>query len=696
MQVNIKKVGFAYLVFVLIAFLVVGRIIDLQFIHKPGRGYSKKTTKEDVLPCTRGSILADDGRYLAFSIPEYRIGLDCVQADSAVFAQGIDSLAIRLAGFYGDKKASQYKKEITERRKEGLSGGRRYLFVNRKLLTYQEMKEVSSFPILREGRARGGIDVVKVDHRTYPYGRLGFRTLGYIKDQSEIPTIGIEGSCDSILRGTDGMQPMRLTEGRNWIVDTDRETIEPVDGIDVQLTLDIDIQDMAQNALINVLSKTNEVHAGTVVVMEVATGEIKAMVNLEKNGKGGFDETYNYAIGRKGEPGSVFKGATLTTLLEDKKLTIDTEVPAVVTWNYGGGAPFVDHYLDRYSTISVRRAYEISSNNVFRMLAARNYDKNPKEFLDKLTNERRITHDFPFELKGMAKANLKDPEVKTGRGAWNMKDLPQIAMGYTVEITPLHTLNFYNALANQGVMMRPHLVRNYQKDGEIIQEFKPEKLGNVCSKETAQEMWKVMRGVVESQGGTGYNIFKGCPVGVAGKTGTARIVFPNTGRYEDRAGHKMHQATFVGFFPSDAPKYSMIVVVYSEPTYNNFYGATWCGPVFRQVAEQIYASSIDWQDPLPRKGSMPAEDEVKPLECREDMRNGLVPDLTGLGLRDALGLLEPAGYTVSFEGKGKVYGQEPAAGDTARSREIHLKLKESYTHETGKDTTRRRGADSDR
>ena len=683
MQVNIRKVGAFYLLFILLAMVAVGQIVNLQFINKPGRSYSKKTTREDVLPCTRGSILADDGRYLAFSIPEYRMGMDCVQPDSALFARNIDSLAICLAGFYKDKKAAQYKKEIVDRRKEGLQGGRRYLFLNRRLLTYQEMKEVSSFPILREGRGRGGRDEVKVDHRTYPYGRLGFRTLGYIKDQSEIPNIGIEGSCDSILRGTDGVQPMRLTEGRNWIVDTDRETIQPVDGLDVQLTIDIDLQDLAQNALINVLSKTNEVHAGTVVVMEVATGEIKAMVNLEKNGKGGFDETYNYAIGRKGEPGSVFKGATLTTLLEDKKLTIDTEVPAIVTWNYGGGAPFVDHYLDRYSTISVRRAYEISSNNVFRMLAARNYDKNPKEFLDKLTNERRITHDFPFELKGMAKANLKDPDVKTGRGAWNMKDLPQIAMGYTVEITPLHTLNFYNALANEGVMMRPHLVRNYQKDGEIVEQFKPEKLGNVCSKETAHEMWKVMRGVVESPGGTGYNIFKGCPVGVAGKTGTARIVFPNTGRYEDRAGHKMHQATFVGFFPSDAPKYSMIVVVYSEPTYNNFYGATWCGPVFRQVAEGIYASAIDWQDPLPRKGSLPKSDELLSFQGKEDIHKGLVPNVKGMGLREALALLEKSGYHVSFEGQGIVESQVPAAGDTAKDLNITLKLKEQYLqHET--------------
>ena len=406
------------------------------------------------------------------------------------------------------------------------------------------------------------------------------------------------------------------------------------------------------------------------------------MVNLEKDGKGGFDETYNYAIGRKGEPGSVFKCATLTTLLEDKKVTLDTEIPAIVTWNYGGGKPFVDHYLDRYSTISVKRGFEISSNNVFRILAARNYDKNPKEFLDKLTNERRITYDFPFELNGMAKANLKDPEVTTGRAAWNMKDLPQIAMGYTVEITPLHTLNFYNAIANEGVMMRPHLVRNYQKDGQILQEFKPEKIGTVCSKETAHEVWKAMRGVVESEGGTGYRVFKGCPVGVAGKTGTARIVFPNTGRYEDRAGHKMHQATFVGFFPSDAPKYSMIVVVYSEPTFGNFYGATWSGPVFRQVAEQIYANSIDWQEPLPRKGAMPEGDDYLMLQGREDIRLGLVPNVKGLGLREAVALLEKADYEVSFEGHGVVTSQTPAPGDTARSRQITLILKEQYTHET--------------
>ncbi|MBR6212984.1 MAG: PASTA domain-containing protein, partial [Bacteroidales bacterium] len=212
----------------------------------------------------------------------------------------------------------------------------------------------------------------------------------------------------------------------------------------------------------------------------------------------------------------------------------------------------------------------------------------------------------------------------------------------------------------------------------IIKEFEPETLGVVCSKETAHEVWKAMRGVVESEGGTGYRVFKGCPVPVAGKTGTARIVFPKTGRYEDHAGHKMHQATFVGFFPSDAPRYSMIVVVYSAPTFGNFYGATWGGPVFRQVVEQIYASSVDWQEPLAKKGKLPEIDDSIVLEGREEIRQGLVPNVKGLGLREAVALLEKAGYTVSFEGQGTVTGQVPSPGDSCRNKKISLTLKEKY------------------
>lgn len=644
MGINIRKIGIAYLFIILISIGVIVKIVDLQFFDKPSHQGVKTVEKTEVLDCTRGSILAADGRYLAFSIPEYRLCMDPCQARDTIFNAGIDQLSKDLAAFYKDKRASEYKKMIVEARQKG----RLYVRINRRLLTYQEMQEVASFPILKEGQRRGGARFEKVDHRSYPYGRLGFRTLGYIKDQYQIPTIGLEGSCDSILRGKEGSQHIRLTEGNKWIPDLEKPTIPPVDGTDVQTTLDIDMQDIAQTALINVLKSTNELHAGTVVLMEVATGEIKAMVNLEKTGNGGFDETYNYAIGRKGEPGSVFKAATLTTLLDEGKVTLDTEVPPTVNWKYAGRV-FTDHYLNKYSTITIRRGFEISSNNVFRMLAAKFYGDNPDTFIEKIREDRKITMDFPFELKGFSNANLKTTKNKS----WSPSDLPQIAMGYTVEVTPLHTLNYYNAIANGGVMVRPHLIKNYQKDGVIQEEIGTEELGVICKPETAAKMREVMRGVVESVGGTGHNVFKGCPVNVAGKTGTARIVFPGTGKYNDNLNRKMHQATFIGFFPYEAPKYSMIVVVYSEPTHNNFYGATWAGPVFREITEKVYASSTDWSPVIGATKALPEKKDYRYL----DDANGKAPDVVGMGLRDAIARMEKAGYAVTFTGTGCVVGQ---------------------------------------
>lgn len=646
MRANLRALGISYVIVIILAIGSVAKIIDLQFVHKPtDRSLVKKTLDTLVLECTRGSIIASDGRYLAFSIPEYRLAFDPRQSEDTLFKNNVDELSKCLADFYKDKKASDYRRMLVEAR----AAGKRFMYVNRRLLTYQQMKEVSQFPLFKAGQRRGGVQFEKVDHRTYPYGRLGFRTLGYLKDRTQKPSVGIEGFCDSILRGKDGMRPTRLTEGNNWIVDLERETIPPVNGTDVQITIDVDMQDIAQTALMKTLNKTNELHAGTVVLMEVATGEIKAMVNLEKDGKGGFDETMNYAIGRKGEPGSVFKAATLTCMIEEHGLSIDDEVPARVNWTYAK-RNFSDHYLDKYgSTITVRRGFEISSNNVFRMLAARYYSADPDRFMDYLTNTLHITKDFPFELKGFNSANIKS----TKNRSWSPADLPQIGMGYTVEITPLHTLNFYNALANNGVMVRPHLIRNYQKDGTIIQEFPPEVLATVCKPETAAMVREAMRGVVEHEGGTGYWVFKGCPVNVAGKTGTARIVFPGTGSYQDRQGRKMHQATFVGMFPYEAPKYSMIAVVYSEPTLKNFYGATWCGPVFREIAEQIYASSTSWFDPMEEKAAL----QIPAKESCLDKTECGAPDVHGLGLKDALAILEKEGYTVLCSGHGKVTKQ---------------------------------------
>jgi len=663
MKANKSKIGPFYILFLLIALAAVGKIIYLQITYNPEESMVvRNTTREDVIECTRGSILSDDGRYLAFSIPEYKLAMDPNQARDTTMNNGIDALSKALSGFYNDKKPSEYKKMILDARK----AGKRFLYVNRKLINYQEMQEVSKFPILREGVLGGGVMFEKVDHRTYPYGRLAYRTLGYIKNQTDKPVIGIEGSCDSILRGTPGSQPMRLSEHNTWIADHDRKRIAPVNGTDVQLTLNVDYQQLAHNALVKTLEKTDQLSAGTVILMEVATGEIKAMVNLEKKG-GTFDETYNYAIGRVGEPGSVFKASSLTILLEDGKVTLDQEVPAIVNWSFKGKALPADHYLDNYSTISVKRGFEISSNNVFRMLVGDNYGDNPQEYINKL-EKLKIAENFDFDIKGFGKATIKTPEDK----GWSPIDLPQIGMGYTVEVTPLHTLNYYNAIANDGVMVKPHLIRNYQKDGRITKEFKPEVMTTVASNNTVKEVQKAMRGVVEN--GTGKTIFTGCPVNVAGKTGTARIVIPEIGRYEDASGRKMHQATFVGYFPYEAPKYSMIVVVYSSLTKDNFYGATWAGPVFKEVAEKIYVSSIEWNEPLKATGSHPVPEDYRYLDSEET--TSVVPNVVGMGLKDALYLLEKRGFTVHFTGKGRIAEQTPHADSIAAGRTVYLTLKE--------------------
>lgn len=665
-----------YIAIVLAAILAVLRIIDLQFIHKPDTSLQISTSKERGIPCTRGSILAADGRYLAFSIPEYKLCMDCLQAADSVFYADVESLGDSLALIYGDKSGQDYSRFLISQRE----AGRRYTVINKNLVTYQQMKRAEeSFPILKLGRRGGGLIVEKYDHREYPYDKLAFRTLGHIK-ANEVKDVGIEGSCDSILRGTPGVQPIRLTEHHEWIEDLERERIEPVDGNDVQLTIDIDMQDIAERALRRQLAKSDQIEAGTVILLETRTGEIKAMVNMRKDEHGNYGEEYNYAIGRKGEPGSVFKLATLTLLLDEGKVQLDDQMQAKSSWNYAGRT-FTDHYLGKYSTISVIRGFEISSNNVFRMLAAKYYGSNPSYFVDQLNDKLKISRNYEFDIKGFAKAKIKHP--KDTAVYWSPSDLPQIAMGYTVELTPMHTVTYYNAIANGGVMVQPRLIRNYQKNGVIIKEFPVKTVGRVCKKETAEQLHRAMRAVVTEKGATGYYIFKGCKVSVAGKTGTARVVRPN-GRYEMN-GLKQHQATFAGFFPYEDPKYTIISVIYSAPTMANFYGATWSGPVVREIAEEIYANSPDWMSPVEAGGSLPEIKEYSSAR-QNDALNG-VPNVVGMGLRDGLAYLEANGYKVTFEGHGKIISQSPAAGSKPGNKKIHLIMSGKGNRPAAKDTT---------
>lgn len=646
MKQNAIKVAIIYVIFLLIAGAAVARMVDLQFFEKDIKTeeYGKKTVREDPIKPMRGSILAADGRHLAFSTPEYFIALDCTVAHDTIFEANVRPLAEALAANYKEKSADEYVRLLRQRRAEGKG----YTRLLRQHVGYDEMKAISQYPLLNLGRARGGLLVEQIDHREYPYDKLAYRALGYLRSSEDRPRIGVEGALDSTLRGKPGVRPMRLIDKGIWIPDAERQEIPAINGQDVQISIDIDMQDIAQKALLHKIEGEADLEAGTVIVMEVATGEIRAMVNMEKDEKGRFTEQYNYAIGRLGEPGSVFKLATLVTALEDKKVTLDTRQPGDVIWHYGKTA-FEDTYLRNYSSITIRKGLEISSNNVFRRIAGEKYGRNPQDFVDKINKERRITYNYDFDLPGMGKARTRDPKDKL----WSPSDLPQIGMGYAVQVTPLHILSFYNAIANDGVMVKPHLFVNLQRGGNIEYTYPIETVGRVCSKETAAQAKEALRGVVIGENGTARRAFADCKVHVAGKTGTARIALPRGG-YTDASGRKKHQGSFVGFFPYENPKYSIIVVVYSRLAAKNFYGGTWGGPVACEIIDNIYAKSPEWNAPLVSTGAMPQIAELK--ESRSDSTG--VPNVRGMGLRDAIYLLESQGYRVESKGRGKIVGMD--------------------------------------
>lgn len=560
------------------------QIINIQFIATPpdSTHFGSKTIYQDI-EGIRGGILATDGRYLAVSTPMYNLHMDCVLPNDTLFDNNIDELSELLSKKFKNKSKESYKSEIISARE---NNGRYYKIGNR-LVSHHEMLEIKEYPIFNKGRNKGGLVIEQEDRRLYPYESLGRRTLGYVLNNDNSTKVGIELSCDNVLKGSAGQRPMRRTDKNEWIIDIDQPEIPAVNGLDVVTTIDVDIQDIADRALRNRLSESDEIEGGTVVVMEVATGAIRAMVNLQKH-DGGFYERDNYAISRRGEPGSVFKLATLITLLEDKHITLDTEMKSQPIWNYKDRV-LTDNYLRDYDRISVQRGFEISSNNVFRILSAKYYEDDPESFIGKLT-DLKIGYNFDFDMVGMVPAHIKSPLDEN----WSAIDLPQIAMGYTVELTPLHTLSFYNAVANNGKMMKPHIIEKHMDRSKVVKEFKPEVIGVICSEESIKSAHKALRGVVEN--GTGRYIFKDCPVNVSGKTGTAQIVDPKTNQYVDANGYRQHQASFVGFYPSEAPKYSTIVVIYSKKTKKNYYGATWAGPVFRDIAENIYASSPEWNE----------------------------------------------------------------------------------------------------
>lgn len=598
-----QRLLIVYVIMMVAAVIAVLRIAYLQIFYVPDTEFGAKGITETLEPA-RGNILARDGRPLAVSSPKYEIRMDCTVSKSETFESGIDSLCIELAKMFGNKSAATYESEIRKARNKGDG----YFRIGNRYISHDEMNRLKNFPIFRLGRNRGGLIIEKQDSRIYPYAKLARRTIGYVKDNANSSgnnLIGIEGKYNYLLHGKEGVRSLRRTENKEWIPDLDKEIILPEDGTDILTTIDIELQDIADKALRSKIDTVSSIEKACAIIMDVETGAIRAMVNLGRTKNGELDEIENYAISMAAEPGSVFKLASLVTLLEDGKATLDTKIKGNKgRWSYNGRT-FYDEYIRKEEEATVLWGFMKSSNQVFRQLVCDNYTGHEKEYVDKLYSYK-LCEKFNFDIEGEGRSFIPTP----GSANWSGSSLPSIAIGYNVNITPLNILTFYNAIANDGKVMRPYLVEALEKNGKTVKELGPTVLsGKICSQKTIDTVKRALRTVVEK--GTG-SALKNAKCEVSGKTGTARMLVEYTNSkgktvsgYEDPKGYKRHQATFVGFFPSDKPKYSAIVVVYSQKTRGNFYGGSWAAPVFREIVDNICTLGPEWGEELVPKAGLP-------------------------------------------------------------------------------------------
>ena len=693
-----------YLCFVLGAVVLVGRIIQLQLTYRPNPKiaylFHPRSIRQTLDP-ERGSILAEDGRLIAMSTPMYQIYMDCAVQKKEYAGMGekgyklekewqakADTLAQGLSRLYGDKTAAEYRKLILD----GREAGRRYVRIGHQI-DHGMLQKVKQLTLFRDGQNTGGMMVEKIDTRQYPYESLARRTVGYVKDNSRtgedgITNVGIEGRFDHVLHGKEGLKWMKVTDspgGRALIQNYDSAYVAPVDGFDVRTTLDIDIQDIADRALRRQIEDFDPsgkaVEGGCVIVMDVKTGAIRAMVNLLRDKETGrLGETINFAVERAGEPGSVFKATTLMSLLEDRKVTLQTNVPTHHGIYRIGKTTFPqDSYITTHEaqtksdSITVLRGFEISSNYVFRRLAIEAYGTSPQTMLDKLYSYK-LGEAWDFDLDRFPAPTLPRPD---NRGNISLSDLGSAAIGYAVTETPLHIAAFYNAIANRGKMMKPYLVENFERHGAVKERRGPSVLaGSVCSRATADTLAKALRNVVMN--GTAKAALSGAKMPVAGKTGTARIVLEPEERhgsknpYQDALGHMKYQATFVGFFPAEEPRYTAIAVAYTRVGGGYLSGSGIPAKTVREIVDHIYAIDMDFGEVLDTKGPMPS---MRPPE-RAETAEGQVPDVRGLGVMDAVHEIENRGWRCVWKGTGHVRTQSPVAGTKlAKGNTITLELK---------------------
>lgn len=675
-----------YFAIALLALAVLVRILILQYIQHGkwsamGEKYIYKTAE---MPANRGDILARDGRLLASSVPYYSIYMDTRSTgmSAETWSNGIGGLSEGLSRLLGERSASGWRAVITEARKRG----DRYFLIKKKV-DYATLKKVKELPIFREGQYRGGLLAQPENRRMMPNNELAARTIGYLSEAEGMTRVGLEGSFDKELGGKNGVVVKQRLTGGDWIPVDDRESVDSRDGNDIVTTLDVDLQDVATSALENQLRKHNA-HHGCAVLMEVETGDIRAISNLEQTGNGTYRETYNYAIGESTEPGSTFKLPALMAAIEDGVIDtgdiVDTGKGSVKFYN----KVIRDTKEDGYGKLTVKQVFEKSSNVGTSILITEHYKKNPKDFVNRLY-AMKLNRKLDLQIQGEGEPLIRFP----GDKLWSGLTLPMMSHGYEVQMTPLQILTFYNAVANDGRMMRPRFVTEILRNGSVIKSFGTQVIVNsIASRSTIRKAKAMMEGVVEH--GTATNL-KNPNYKIAGKTGTAQIA---KDKYGYRQGPRIsYQASFVGYFPAENPLYSCIVVV-NAPSNGVYYGNLVAGSVFKEIADKVFATSFfrDYKAenkhddiavaPEAGNGYRPDINEVLgDLDVRykktskEDwvatrengdtirlvgvnLKKGLVPDVRGMSLRDAIYLLENSGLRVRYSGKGKVLRQSPEHG----------------------------------
>jgi cell division protein FtsI (penicillin-binding protein 3) len=639
---------------------------------------------------TRGNIYSDNGSLLATSLPFYKVAMDPTLARKEVFDKGLDSLAMLLSRYYRDRSESDYKQMLRDAR----ATGKQYLVLNRRQINYQTKKEMSSWPIFREGRYKGGVIFEKMDVRYRPFNNLSRRTIGYVNEDGQ--GAGLEFSFDESLGGQDGQALFQKIAGSTWKPVFDGNEVKAVDGLDIQTTIDINLQDVAETSLHRHMA-LHDADEGTVVVMEVATGHVKAISNLTRDGKGNYLEKFNHAVGGSLEPGSTFKLVTMIALLEDTNIELSDSIK---TGN--GEVTFYnrkvrDHHEGGFGTLSIQASFEQSSNVAMAKLVDKHFGLKPEKYLDHV-DRLKLSRPLGLQITGEVFPKITRPQDK----AWSGITLPWMSHGYGLEISPLHTLTLYNAVANDGKMIKPVFVTSVLQADRVIREFETETLNSkICSNSTLKQLRLLLEGVVEN--GTAKNL-KDAHYRIAGKTGTAQIL--EDGRYT-----KKYITSFVGYFPAHAPKYSAIVVVKNPKGWQQ-YGNNVAGPVFKEIADNIYARDIELHAPMEKKtvleaGVLPVirggrQEELTMLanelgvsthsvtedEWVKASRNGSsvtlkknevlkdrVPDVTGFTFRDALYLCEKSGLRVVYQGRGRVAEQSLAPGTRfGRGARIYLKL----------------------